>query len=38
MTIERIGNKYCVVNSLGLIVETFKTLEEARKFLKYEPA
>ena len=38
MTIERIGNKFHVINSLGLIVKSFKTLDEAKKYLEYEYA
>jgi len=34
--IQKIGPKFCVVNQLGLIQQTFNTLEQAQEFLNLD--
>ncbi len=38
MTIELIGSTWCVINGLGLIVETFDSRQAAEQYLELEPA
>jgi hypothetical protein len=38
MTIEKIGTRYCIINSLGLIVKEFRSLSDAQKYLELQPA
>lgn len=36
--VEKIGTRFCVLNQLGLIVQTFPTLEDAQRYLNRETA